>query len=71
MSGADLDPALAFARGPAVNELLSLIGRVNMADLTTPEVVALVAVFSAADARVNAGVAPVLRLHRDGGVRRP
>jgi hypothetical protein len=69
MSGADLDAALAFARGPVVGELLSLMRRVNVADLTTPEVVALIAVFSAADLRVNAGTAPVLRLHRDGEVR--
>ena len=53
MSAGDLDAALSFARLRAVDELLSLMRRVNVADLTTPEVVALVAVFSAADQRVD------------------
>jgi hypothetical protein len=69
MSADDLDAALAFARLRAVDELLSLMRRVNVAQLTTPEVVALVAVFSAADQRVSADNAPVLALiPRDGGV---
>ena len=68
MSADDLDAALAYARLRAVDELLSLMCRVNVADLTTPEVVALVAVFSAADQRVDARTAPVLALvARDGG----
>ena len=62
MSAGDLDAALSFARLRAVDELLSLMRRVNVADLTTPEVVALVAVFSAADQRVNPCTAPVLAL---------
>ena len=68
MSADDLGAALAFVRLPAVDELLALMRRVNVADLTTPEVVALVAVFSAAEQRVNAGTAPVLAfVARDGG----
>ncbi|MGB7872176.1 MAG: hypothetical protein WBM01_28585 [Mycobacterium sp.] len=72
MSGIELPDVLAAVRLPAVDELLSLMRRVNVADLTTPEVVALVAVFSAADRRVNARAAPVLALiPRDGGVSQP
>ena len=72
MSAGDLDAALSFARLRAVDELLSLMRRVNVADLTTPEVVALVAVFSAADQRVDARTAPVLALvARDGDGRQP
>jgi hypothetical protein len=72
MSAGDLDAALNFARLRAVDELLSLMRRVNVADLTTPEVVALVAVFSAADQRVDARTAPVLALvARDGAGRQP
>jgi hypothetical protein len=54
MSSIELPDVLAAVRVPAVDALLSLMRRVNVADLTTPEVVALVAVFSAADQRVNA-----------------
>ena len=72
MSGIELPDVLAGVRLPAVDELLSLMRHVNVADLTTPEVVALVAVFSAADQRVNASAAPVLALiPRDGGVSQP
>jgi hypothetical protein len=72
MSGIELPDVLAAVRLPAVDELLSLMRRVNVADLTTSEVVALVAVFSAADQRVNARAAPVLALiPRDGGVSQP
>ena len=72
MSGIELPDVLAALRLPAVDELLSLMRRVNVADLTTPEVVALVAVFSAADQRVNVRAAPVLALiSRDGGVSQP
>ncbi|MGB8209712.1 MAG: hypothetical protein WCF69_19325 [Mycobacterium sp.] len=72
MGGIELPDVLAAVRLPAVDELLSLMRRVNVADLTTPEVVALVAVFSAADQRVNARAAPVLALiPRDGGVSQP
>jgi hypothetical protein len=55
----------------AVDELLSLMRRVNVAQLTTPEVVALVAVFGAADQRVNAAAAPVLALIARDGEGRP
>jgi hypothetical protein len=72
MSAGDLDAALSFARLRAVDELLSLMRRVNVADLTTPEVVALVAVFSAADQRVDARAARVLALvAHDGDGRQP
>ncbi len=47
------DPLAGFA---------GFVGRVKLVDLTTPEVVALVAVFEAADLRVNARTAPVLHL---------
>jgi hypothetical protein len=71
MSGIELPDVLAAVRLPAVDELLSLMRRVNVADLTTPEVVALVAVFSAADQRVNARAAPVLALITRNEVRQP
>jgi hypothetical protein len=68
----DLDGLLAFARGPAIDRLLRLMNRVKIADLSMPEVLGLVAVFEAADARVNVGAAPVLALiARDGEVRQP
>jgi hypothetical protein len=38
------------------------MARVRVAELTTPEVLGLVAVFEAADQRENAGTAPVLAL---------
>jgi hypothetical protein len=47
---------------PAVGRLLDLMARVKVAELTTPEVQGLVAVFEAADQRENAGTAPVLAL---------
>jgi hypothetical protein len=47
---------------PAVGRLLDLMARVRVAELTTPEVQGLVAVFEAADQRENAGTAPVLAL---------
>jgi hypothetical protein len=72
MSGIELPDVLAAVRLPAVEQLLALMRRVNVADLTTPEVVALVAVFEAADQRVNASTAPVLALiARGGGGRQP
>jgi hypothetical protein len=38
------------------------MNRIKLADLTTPEVLALVAIFEAADQRVNAPTAPVFDL---------
>jgi hypothetical protein len=61
MTAHGLDGVLAFARGPAVDRLLMLMGRVKIADLTMPEILALVAVFESADQR-NAPTAPVLAL---------
>jgi hypothetical protein len=67
----DLDDALAPVRLPAVDRLLLLMNRVKIAELTMPEVLGLVAVFEAADQRVNAAAAPVLTLiaPRDGDDR--
>ncbi|MFY9766957.1 MAG: hypothetical protein WAK42_18605 [Mycobacterium sp.] len=58
----DLDDALAAVRLPAVDRLLLLMSRVQIADLSMAEILGLVAAFEAADARVNAGAAPVLAL---------
>jgi hypothetical protein len=69
---AELHAALASIRLPAVEQLLELMARVKVAELTTPEVLGLVAVFEAAEQRVNAAAAPVLALiARDGEGRRP
>ena len=57
---------------PAVERLLDLMARVKLAELTTPEVLGLVAVFEVVDQRENAGTAPVLALiARDSDGRRP
>ena len=59
---------LALAHWPAIERLMELMKRVKIADLSVPEVLSLVAIFEAADKRVNTGTAPVLRLTpRDGG----
>ena len=72
MSADDLDDALTPVRLRAVDRLLLLMNRVKVADLTTPEVLGLVAVFEAAEQRVNADTAPVLALiARGGDVRQP
>ena len=62
MSADDLDSLLAFARGPAVDRLLLLMGRVKITQLSMAEILSLVAVFESADKRVNARAAPVLHL---------
>jgi hypothetical protein len=62
MSAAELEAALAFVRAPAVDRLLALMQRVRVFDLTTPEVLSIVAVFDAAEARMGTGSAPVLSL---------
>jgi hypothetical protein len=57
---------------PAVERLLDLMARVKVAELTTPEVLGLVAVCEAADPRENAATAPVLALIAgDSGVGQP
>jgi hypothetical protein len=71
-TGIELPDVLAVVRLPAVERLMELMARVKVEHLTTPEVLALVAVFEAADRRVNAGTAPVLALvGRRGEVRQP
>jgi hypothetical protein len=60
MSGIELHDMLACVRLAAVERLLELMQRVKMADLTTQEVLALVAVFESADQRIGAGTAPLL-----------
>jgi hypothetical protein len=67
----DLLDVLAVVRLPAVEQLLDLMRRVKVADLTTPEVLALVAVFEAADQRMGADTAPVLALITRDEVRQP
>ena len=62
MSGAELEAALAFVRAPAVDRLLALMQRVKVFDLTTPEVLSIVAVFDAAETRMGTDSTPVLSL---------
>jgi hypothetical protein len=57
-----MNDILAVVRRPAQERLALLIDRVKSADLTTQEILALVAVFESADQRVNAPTAPVLQL---------
>ena len=54
-----------------MQQLIDLMNRVKVADLTTPEVLGLVAVFECADARTNAGMAPELVLAPRNGEVRP
>jgi hypothetical protein len=53
---------LAFVRWSTANRVRLLMDRVKLVDLTTQEILALVAVFESADQRVNAPTAPVLQL---------
>jgi hypothetical protein len=62
MKGVDLPDVLAVVRQPAVKRLRSLMDRVKPADLTTQEILALLAVLEPVDQRVNARIAPVLQL---------
>jgi hypothetical protein len=58
---------LALAHWPATERLIELMNKVKIADLSVTEVVALVAIFEAADRRKGVGSGPVLRLApRDG-----
>jgi hypothetical protein len=62
MNGVDLNEFLAIVHRPAIDRALAIMNRIKLADLTTPEVLALVAIFEAADQRVNAPTAPVFHL---------
>jgi hypothetical protein len=53
---------LSLVRQPALVRLNELMDRVRAVDLTTPEILAMVAVLESADERVNAHPAPVLEL---------
>jgi hypothetical protein len=53
---------LSLVRQPALVRLNALMDRVRAVDLTTPEILAMVAVLESADERVNAHPAPVLEL---------
>ena len=61
MSADELDIALQISHLPAVGRLRALMSRVNVADLTPLEVLAMLAVLEAVDARVNGPTATVLR----------
>lgn len=56
------DELLDVVRHPAMARLNELMGRVRIADMTTQEVLALIAVVELVDQRVNARIAPVLQL---------
>jgi hypothetical protein len=56
------DELLDVVRHPAMARLDELMGRVHVRDMTTQEVLAMVALLESADQRVNARVAPVLQL---------
>ena len=58
---------LALAHWPATERLMELMDRVKIADLSVPEILSLVAIFEAADQRLNTRTAPVLRLTPRGG----
>ena len=53
MSADELDIALQISHLPAMGRLRALMSRVNVADLTPLEVLAMLAVLEAVDARVN------------------
>ena len=57
-----IDDILPFMRCPAMARLRELMEQVPPAELTTTEVLAIVAVLESADQRVNAPCAPVLQL---------
>jgi hypothetical protein len=60
MSNDMVDDLLSIVRRPAFARLHELMERVPPVDMTTQEILALVAVLESADQRVNAPVAPVL-----------
>ena len=61
MNADELDIALQISHLPAMGRLRALMSRVNVADLTPLEVLAMLAVLETADARVNGPTATVLR----------
>jgi hypothetical protein len=61
MSADELDIALQISHVPAMGKLRALMSRVNVADLTPLEVLAMLAVLEAVDTRVNGPTATVLR----------
>jgi len=61
MSADELDTALQISHLPAMGRVRALMSRVNVADLTPLEVLAMLAVLEAVDARVNGPTATVLR----------
>ena len=71
MNGVDINEFLAIVHWPAVDRALALMNRIKLADLTTPEVLGLIAIFEAADRRVSRRAAPVLRLAPNGDEAQP
>jgi hypothetical protein len=65
-----MDRALWGARSLGIARVRELMTRVAPDDLTTIEVLTLVAVLEAADTRVNTPDAPVIKLPRAEGGRR-
>src|ERR1700753_4245686 len=62
MSAEDLDSLLTFARGPAVDRLLLLMGRVKITQLSMAEILSLVRGVENAQEGGNAHAAPALHL---------
>ena len=60
--GIELHDVLDFVRWPARRRVRELMDQVKLVDMTSQEVLALVAALELADQRVNASVAPVPRL---------
>jgi hypothetical protein len=65
MSADQLDIALQISHLPAMGRLRALMSRVNVADLTPLEVLGMLAVLQAVDARMNGPTATVLRFARN------
>lgn len=66
MNANPLDLALDLVRGPAMDRLGELMGRIKMAQLTPAELCALLAIFEAVDARVNVPGGAVLTFVPNG-----
>ena len=62
MSTNIVDDMLSVVRRPAFARLHELMDRVPPGDMSTSEILALIAVLESADQRVNAPSAPVLHL---------
>jgi hypothetical protein len=67
MNGIELHDVLAVARWPAQDRLALLMDRVKPVDLTSQQILALVAVFESADQRVNAPATWDYRFTRQAG----